>query len=268
MDLQTRRRAADDNVAAAFGLTRDYFGDPRAGGARFGPVEAIATGIESAFFNLALVFEPTTRVEDVLAAVDWVEARGLPVSVHVRDDVGPEVGSALVHRSFEAGDWQTPVMVLELIPPRPRPQPDGVALRVGGAELHEDFHLGGESGELFRRIFGPGFLADSRVRIAAAYLDGEPVAGAAVIRSGQVVGVYAVATQERARRRGIGRAVTWAAIDAGREAWSGTIAVLQSSEMGVPAYRSMGFEEVSRYTVYQKPRPAAADEHAAAEPKG
>ena len=40
--------------------------------------------------------------------------------------------------------------------------------------------------------------------------------------------------------------MTWAAVDAIRD-WGCTAAVLQSSEMGYPVYRSMGFEEVTRY---------------------
>jgi predicted GNAT family N-acyltransferase len=59
---------------------------------------------------------------------------------------------------------------------------------------------------------------------------------------------------ERARRRGIGRAVTWAAIDAGRTAWDSEIAILQSSEMGAAVYRSMGFEEISRYIWLDRPK--------------
>jgi len=254
MDLAARRRAADENVAAAFGLARDHFGDPRGGGNRFGPVEAIATGVELAFYNPILVFDPASTPADALAAAAWMTGRGLPSSIHVRDDVGPEIAAALREHGFRADERPTPVMVLEPIPRAPAADLEGVTLRAGGAELGDDFHVALESGELFRRLFGPGFLADPRVRIATAYLDGQPVAGAAVMRSDATVGVYAVWTQERARRRGIGRAVTWAAIDAGRQAWNGTIAILQSSEMGVPVYRSMGFEQVSDYLQFLPPQ--------------
>jgi len=257
MDREGRRRAADENVAVAFGLVRDHYGDPRAGGARFGRVEAIATGVESAFFNMALVLDPAANPADVIAAADWVEGRGLPVSIHVRDDVGPDVEASLRERGFHAEAWSTPVMVLEPIPTVPVPNLDGVTLRAGGAELNDDLHAALESGDAFRRMFGPALLSDPSVRIAIAYLRGEPVAAAVAIRSGVVAGIYVVWTQERARRRGIGRAVTWAAIEAGRRAWNVTIAILQSSEMGLPVYRSMGFEEVARYAAYLK-LPAAS----------
>ena len=95
-----------------------------------------------------------------------------------------------------------------------------------------------------RATFGRGFVADPDVRIGVAELAGEPVAAAMAMRTGSVLGVYAVATIERARRRGLGRAVTRAVIDAGVDAWQSRMAILQSSEMGRPLYRSMGYEPV------------------------
>ncbi len=44
----------------------------------------------------------------------------------------------------------------------------------------------------------------------------------------------------------VGTAVTWAAVNAIRD-WGCGAAVLQSSVMGYPVYRAMGFEEVVRY---------------------
>jgi hypothetical protein len=96
--------------------------------------------------------------------------------------------------------------------------------------------------------------ADSRVILAVGYLDAEPVSSAAAIRSGSTIGIYAVGTQERARRRGIGRAATWAAIETGVRAWDGTIAILQSSEMNLPLSRSMGFELVGGYIEHARPK--------------
>jgi GNAT superfamily N-acetyltransferase len=97
-------------------------------------------------------------------------------------------------------------------------------------------------------------LADQRVVVAVGYEAGVPVSGAAAIRSGSTVGIYAVATVERARRRGYGRAVTWAAIDAGRSAWGGTVAVLQSTALGMPVYASLGFVVVGHYVEYARPK--------------
>jgi GNAT superfamily N-acetyltransferase len=253
MDLEERRRLADANVLAAFRLAQERYAHPKGGSARFGAVEAVAVGVNAAFFNPVLALDRRVRPEDVLAAIAWVDARELPVSVQLRDDGDPAIGTAVEALGFVAGPWAMPVMVLEPIGP-PSPAPEDVAIRIGGAELLDDWHAAIESSDLFRDLFGPALIADPRVRLAVGYLAGEPVSAAAAVRSGRTLGVYAVATVERARRRGIGRAVTWAAIEAGATAWRSTIAVLQSSEMGVPVYRSMGFEEVARYVEYDRPK--------------
>jgi ribosomal protein S18 acetylase RimI-like enzyme len=253
MDLEERRRLADANVLAAFRLAQERSANPKGGRAQFGAVHAVAVGVDVAFFNPVLALDRRARPGDVLAAIAWVDARGLPVSVQVREDGDPAIRVAVEALGLVAGPWTMPVMVLEPIGPPPQ-APADVLIRTGGAELLDDWHAAIESSEVFRGLFGPTLVADPRVRLAVGYLAGEPVSAAAAVRSGRTLGVYAVATVERARRRGIGRAVTWAAIEAGANAWGSTIAVLQSSEMGVPVYRSMGFEEVARYVEFDRPK--------------
>lgn len=69
---------------------------------------------------------------------------------------------------------------------------------------------------------------------------GEPVATASAMLTGDVAGIYNVATLPHARRRGFGGLLTaHAARDAaGRGA---SLAVLQSSEAGFRLYRALGF---------------------------
>jgi GNAT superfamily N-acetyltransferase len=253
MDLDERRRLADANVVGAFSLAQEQFGDPRSEQKRFGAVDAVAIGVDVAFYNPVLALDPASRPDDVLEAISWIEGKGLPVSVQVRADVDPGVREAFEALGMVADSWATPVMVLEPVPPGPS-APPGIVITIGGTELFDDWHAALGSGETFRRVFGPALIADPSVRLAVGYLAGEPVSGAAAVRTEQTIGVYAVGTVEAARRRGIGRAVTWAAIDAGRAAWGGSIAILQSSDMGVPVYHSMGFEEVSRYIGFERPK--------------
>lgn len=254
MDIEARRRSADENILAAFRLTSERLGDPRAGIARFGPVDVVAVGVDVAFFNPVLALDPAARADDIVAGIAWVEARGLPVSVQVRDDLDPGVRARLEATGMVADPSATPVMVLDPIATAPRPrQTADVLVRTGGVELIDDWHAALEAGDVQRRILGHAMIADPAVRVAVGYVDDQPVSAAAAIRSGETLGVYAVGTIERARRRGLGRAVTWAVIDAGVIAWGSTIAILQSSEMGIPLYRSMGFEEVSRYIEYGRP---------------
>ncbi len=252
MLLDERRQLADANAIAAFSLAAERLGATGHGRARFGAAEAVAVGVDVAFFNSVFAFDPAVNAADVLAGIAWVEARGLPASVRISDDADPEIRIAVEALGLVADSFSTPVMVLEPIP-KPPPVPDEIVIRTGSVELIEDLHTALESGEVFRRIFGLDFVSDPGVRLAVAYLDGRPVAGAGAIRSRTTVGIYAVATLERARRRGIGRAVTWAAIEAGALAWGASIAILQSTQMGLPVYYSMGFQEVGRYLAFERP---------------
>ncbi len=94
-----------------------------------------------------------------------------------------------------------------------------------------------------------GFDPASPLLNWVASVDGEPVAAAALFLGAGVAGIYNVCTVPEARRRGIGAAVTAAAL---REAASRRlrVAVLGSSEMGYPVYRRLGFQEVSRLRSY------------------
>jgi ribosomal protein S18 acetylase RimI-like enzyme len=69
------------------------------------------------------------------------------------------------------------------------------------------------------------------------------------IASRRAAGVYNVGTLQAARRRGVGTALTWAAVAAGRELGL-DCAVLQSSEMAVSMYEAMGFRTVVQYAVF------------------
>jgi predicted acetyltransferase len=64
-----------------------------------------------------------------------------------------------------------------------------------------------------------------------------------------VAGIFAVATIEAARGRGIGMAVTMAPLLDAR-ACGYCVGVLQASEMGYPVYARMGFTEQFRYHLY------------------
>lgn len=89
-------------------------------------------------------------------------------------------------------------------------------------------------------------LLRDNVAAFLAYLDGEPVAIAMTIVSGDVAGIYWVGTLESARGRGLGRAVTVAATNAGF-ALGAELASLQASPMGRPIYEAMGYETIFEY---------------------
>ncbi|MDE2124970.1 MAG: GNAT family N-acetyltransferase [Armatimonadetes bacterium] len=88
-----------------------------------------------------------------------------------------------------------------------------------------------------------------RARMFLASLDGVPVATAQLAVALGVAGVYAVSTLPKARGRGLGTAVTWAALTAGREMGC-RVGTLQASPMGKPVYHRMGFVEVGAISLF------------------
>jgi GNAT superfamily N-acetyltransferase len=101
------------------------------------------------------------------------------------------------------------------------------------------------AGEMYRRL---GFEGPWRHYIGM--LGGEPVATATSYFGAGVAGIYFVCTVVRARRRGIGAAVTLAALREARDLGH-KVGVLGSSEMGYPVYRRIGFEEYCRIGLYE-----------------
>ncbi len=92
---------------------------------------------------------------------------------------------------------------------------------------------------------GTGLLADN-VAAFIAYLDGTPVSIAMTVVTDAVAGVYWVGSLEQARGKGLGRATTIAATNAGFDL-DANIASLQASPMGKPIYTAMGYETIYEY---------------------
>lgn len=150
--------------------------------------------------------------------------------------------------------YEMPEMVLRA-PVEERPLPAGAELRrLSRAEEATDYwriaaasyaSLGFPP-EAFAGYRDHTPLLRENVAAFLAHLDGEPVAIAMTIVSGGVAGIYWVGTLEAARGRGLGRAVTAAATNAGF-ALGAELASLQASPMGRPIYEEMGYETIFDY---------------------
>ena len=88
-----------------------------------------------------------------------------------------------------------------------------------------------------------GLGPSSAFRHFLGYLNGEPVATCSLFLGAGVAGVYDVGTLPERRRRGIGAAITRAAI-ADAAAGGYRMAILQSSALGAAMYRALGFSDV------------------------
>lgn len=87
-------------------------------------------------------------------------------------------------------------------------------------------------------------------RTYLALMDGQPVATSQVLLASGVAGIYQVTCLPEARGRGIGTAVTLAALlEARRRGYA--IAILQASDLGYPVYRRLGFRDYGRLNEYR-----------------
>jgi GNAT superfamily N-acetyltransferase len=100
-------------------------------------------------------------------------------------------------------------------------------------------------GSLFRpeSLGGPA-------RYFVGYEGERPVAVGAACTEAGVTGIYLVATLPEARGRGYGAAIT----DAVARVDPASPAVLQASDMGYPVYERLGFQTVSRYSLWIRER--------------
>jgi GNAT superfamily N-acetyltransferase len=105
---------------------------------------------------------------------------------------------------------------------------------------------------------GPGVTLFTRLALVGepewhcylASLDGEPSASAGVLMTGGVAGIYWVGTIPRARRLGLGAAVTAAALRSARERGY-RFATLTSSKAGYSMYHRLGFRDYALFHNYR-----------------
>jgi len=267
-DVERLRAWSDENLLASFELLVRHppTGAPIAS-RRFGTVTAFAAGRRSGFFNAVAVLAPA-RARDVEAAVGWVRDLGQSVSLRVREDIDDEaLRRAAEQIGLERSPWVDPAMVMAPLAIAPA-LPAGLRIDTATPATLDRWYAALASGAgvapthpFLRDLLPQDAIDDPDIRLFGGFLDGAPVATSVAIRSRNAVGIYAVGTAESARRRGIGSAMTWAAVDAGRE-WGSRAAVLQASEMGEPVYRAMGFRTVAAYVAYDEPPPQRPPDHA------
>jgi hypothetical protein len=101
-------------------------------------------------------------------------------------------------------------------------------------------------------VLGPGLLGGP-LRLWGGYVGDDLVSMAAALVSDAMVDVCFVATQPPARQRGYGSALTWVATLA-----DPTLpAVLEASDDGRPVYERMGYRQVGRMSLWERPRDPA-----------
>lgn len=244
---------ANENLRRALGILAE---EARSGEVRqFGSLVATCTGVPVPLFNRVFVFDAPPP-DELSAAVTWLSEREVPFWVTVTEPVVEAVTNHLADLDLVKATEQPGMAMASLdeIPP-----PDSVAEIAEIAEVTDPDERA-EFSTVTASVFGlpqdvvepvdRAALAADDVRLFLGRVDGHPAASGVLIRSGDVAGVYSIGVVEEFRRRGIGEAMSWAVLRAGRDAGC-QVGVLQSSEMGYPLYERMGFETVVTYHQFE-----------------
>ncbi|WP_153395259.1 GNAT family N-acetyltransferase [Ornithinicoccus halotolerans] len=252
-DLEAGRRA-HLNMVEAFASLPPH--QPRGFLRRSNGVVVAATASPVALFNEVLPVADPVSVEALVAAVQGLQATGLPFYAQLREGLDDGLVRAVTDLGLEedaSASW--PAMVCTDLP-RVAEGPGSLHIRtVDGRSGLEEFvrasaEITGGSPEITHTWLGHGVADDPRWALLTGYAAGVPVAQAMSFRSGRVVGIYNVVTAATARRRGYGWAVTSGAIATGAQAGC-TEAVLQSSAVALPMYESHGFSTLFRYRAFR-----------------
>lgn len=247
--------AADRNMIEAW--HRTLAGSPTPGHVEDEHLVLLSSGVRVAAFNRAFVTGPPGDAgAAVVRVVDHYASLGLPFALYFRDEVAGRLAEACAGAGL-VEHWRPPLMVLDPIPPSVAGSPPDLRVsRVTAATL-DAFCAVLSSGfgmprELAARVLGQSVLKVEGLTGFIGTVHDEPVGTAAVYLSDGVAGVYNVATVPDSRGKGIGTAMTWAAVRAGCESGA-RCSILQASEQGEPVYGRMGFATPARYRQFVPP---------------
>jgi ribosomal protein S18 acetylase RimI-like enzyme len=193
--------------------------------------------------------------ERIDAALAWFAERDMPIGWWIGPRESPsDLPSRLEARGFVTEERGSG-MVADLGALPDEPPPDGVLIervvdeatfRIACATMAEGFGGPASLGEAFTAFSVLGFEDAAPSRTYVARIEGRPVATSLGLVLGEVLGIFNVATIEDARRRGIGRAITLAALRDGA-ARGASAAVLQASDVGHGVYERLGFRDYATY---------------------
>lgn len=209
-----------------------------------------------AAFNLAYLWKSARPLEERLAALgEYFSQRRCQHSVRFRVGALRGVERALEQAGFElAEEADIPALVHTGL----AGIPDGGPLRVvtcrTKAELAawaRTMAAGYSVPEALARLFTAPVTAGAiGYELYLGYADRRPVATSGMVLNNGVAGVYMVSTVPGERRQGYGEQLTRHAMCRGRELGA-LFASLQSSVMGLPVYRRLGFHDAGSYRTYR-----------------
>lgn len=222
---------------------------PGAATERVGPLLCCDAGLGVSTYNIAMVAEAVLRPREVLRqAMEWFALRGTNLRLDLRAGEDGRLLAASVVEGFTFW-WRSPAMVLFPLPGA-FAEPAGLDMRpvtdATGAGLYAEVDFEDEGDRAYQQALVANAAQLEGVSIIVGTAGGQPVARSMAVSQGGLTGVFNVFVAPAWRGKGFGKAMTAAAIEAGRA--SGAIAAcLQATAEGVPVYRAMGFTPYDEY---------------------
>ncbi len=222
----------------------------------------VDSGLDYAAFNAAILSEPLPAadlVDRMSDAARYFHASRRPWGCWVCDDlVAPSARAGIAECANKlkirlSAEHQG--MISERLLPAARPEPDIEYRAADTRETQADFaavcaEVFGLPRSVARAVYGSERFWTAGLRGWVGYSRKQPVSIASVGVAAGVIGLYSVGTLPSFRHRGIGEAITRHVVREGSPAGERLRVVLQSTPAGLSLYRRIGFEPVTRVTVY------------------
>jgi len=218
------------------------------------------TGGPVALFNQGFLKRPGYKLERTLKrAMAYYERQRLPFCLQFPSEHAA-VGSELEARGFTRAD-PVPCMVLSSLELRETEPVDLTVREVSDRGLLADFQRTAFESFGYPVELAPLGLTEElmclpHVTLFVGYVGGKPACTSALLVTGDIAGIYWVATREPHRRRGLGGAMTLHAARAGG-ARGCKKASLQATALGSPVYRRLGFTPTRDYLRFEFQQPSA-----------
>lgn len=226
-------------------------------------VTLIFCGLNYAAFNAALLSQPVAGSAELsrlikLSAVQF-DSRNLRWTYWVCDDFLDPALRREVPRIFQRHGMrpltEAPGMYTDLLLPPDRTLPTLEIRPVADQPTRSAFaaimSIGFEIPQsICDAVYGSEYGWGGDLRGFVGYMDSHPVTTAAVTITGDVVGLYSIATLPQYRRLGFAEAIMRQIVTAAQEAAGVTRTVLQSTRSGFALYKKMGYRTVNNFNVY------------------
>lgn len=214
------------------------------------------------FMNLVVCTQlPFDGVDDLIESTldhfRLMKIRKLSWLVHEGFPAGQLYRTLLAHGLTFRESFATEMAVDLSLLPEDRPKLPGLRIVpvANGCRLKQWIHTASisfgidQEFETFWYDFFADVIFEMRFRTYLALLNGEPVGTSQLFLSEGVAGIYNVTCIPEARGQGIGSAITLAPLVEAREIGY-RIGVLQASSRGYNVYRSLGFQDFGKLSVY------------------